>query len=131
MMDGQGSQSSSTTKNVVVGCLIAAGVALVLIGVGCLFGWRALIDFGVNDDLGEIVVMVEQAEVEEADEAQKASLVERLEALRSRARRGDRPAFLVWIEFADAFKRPLDDNKLTESELNRMQTDLDDLEARQ
>ena len=93
--------------------------------VGLVLGSRAFVSFGISSDYTDFIEYVEYSDL---DTETQDELVTRLEALRDRARDGDRVGFFEWLGYDQSIRSFISDGTITDADLEAFERELDRLE---
>jgi hypothetical protein len=116
---------ASRLNPVVLGCLVLPAVLLVLGVLGAAVGWRKFVSYGIATDLTEYQAKIRPMDL---DPAVKKPLLERLERLRDKARASP-ISFWRWIDYDESLQSLLEDERLTQDEVEALNRELDRMEA--
>ncbi|MCW8131388.1 MAG: hypothetical protein KIS92_13650 [Planctomycetota bacterium] len=114
----------SWLKIFVVGCLGLSALTLVIVVLGFVLGWSALVKFGIRDDLSNYQTTILSCDL---DPDVSRALIHRMDAIRE-AVDGHNLGFMDWIPHDDAIQALLEDQELSELELERMDKELGQVE---
>jgi len=116
---------ASCLNPVVLGCLVLPAVLLVLGVLGAAVGWRKFLSYAMATDLTEYQAKIRPMDL---DAAVKKPLLERLERLRDKARASP-ISFWRWIDYDESLQSLLEDERLTQDEVEALNRELDRMEA--
>ena len=116
------------TKQVMLGCGIAALVALVVFSVTAYFGAGAFFRFGVGTDLSDHRDAIRQIDM---DVEARTQLLGDLEDIRLSLDEQNNFGFFQWLEIDDSIQGIIADRRLDDDEYSVLQADIERMKRTQ